>query len=56
MVGAGTITGDADAIVHMRSRDVASLEDALERVREAPNVEHTRSAIVLSRLVDREAD
>jgi len=54
VVGAGTITGDADAIVHMRSRDVASLEGALERVREAPNVDHTRSAIVLSRLVDRE--
>lgn len=56
VVGAGTITGDADAIVHMRSRDVASLEGALERVREAPNVDHTRSAIVLSRLVDRDVD
>jgi DNA-binding Lrp family transcriptional regulator len=56
VVGAGTVTGSADAIVHMRSRDIPSLELALERVRVAPNVDHTRSAIVLSRLVNREAD
>ena len=51
-----TVTGSADAIVHMRARDIASLEDALERVRIAPNVDHTRSAIVLSRLVNRNRD
>jgi len=53
VVDAGTVTGSADAIVHMRSRDIASLELALERVRVAPNVDHTRSAIVLSRLISR---
>ncbi len=53
VVDAGTVTGSADAIVHMRSRDIASLELALERVRVAPNVEHTRSAIVLSKLIHR---
>ncbi|MFT4122679.1 MAG: Lrp/AsnC family transcriptional regulator [Microbacteriaceae bacterium] len=53
VVDAGTVTGSADAIVHMRSRDIPSLEGALERVRRAPNVDHTRSAIVLSRLVRR---
>ncbi|MDF2575484.1 MAG: Lrp/AsnC family transcriptional regulator, partial [Agromyces sp.] len=52
VVYAGTVTGSADAIVHMRARDITSLEDALERVRIAPNVDHTRSAIVLSRLVN----
>ena len=56
VVYAGTVTGSADAIVHMRARDIASLEDALERVRIAPNVDHTRSAIVLSRLVNRNRD
>lgn len=56
VVGAGTITGDADAIVHMRSRDVSSLEDAMERIRAASNVDHTRSVIVLSRLVDRDVE
>lgn len=53
VVDAGTVTGSADAIVRMRSRDIPSLEAALERVRVAPNVDHTRSAIVLSRLIHR---
>ena len=53
VVNAATITGEADAIVHIRSRDIPSREEALERVRSAPSVDHTRSAIVLSRLVQR---
>jgi len=56
VVEAGTVTGDADAIVRLRSRDIPSMEEALERVRSAPNVDHTRSAIVFSRLVDRVHD
>jgi DNA-binding Lrp family transcriptional regulator len=56
VVDAGTVTGSADAIVHIRSRDIPSLELALERVRLAPNVDHTRSAIVLSRLIHRTFD
>jgi DNA-binding Lrp family transcriptional regulator len=51
VVDAGTVTGSADAIVHM-----PSLEIALEKVRLAPNVDHTRSAIVLSRLIHRTRD
>ncbi|GEC23527.1 MULTISPECIES: Lrp/AsnC family transcriptional regulator [Pseudonocardia] len=53
VVTAGTITGEADALVLLRSRDVRSLEDALERLRMAPNVDHTRSAVVLTWLVSR---
>lgn len=53
VVGAGTVSGEADAIVHMRARDIRALEDAMERVRIAPNVDHTKSAIVLSSLIDR---
>ena len=53
VVDAATITGEADAIVHIRSRDVASLEVALENIRAATSVDHTRSAIVLSQLVRR---
>lgn len=56
IVDAATVTGSADAIVRLRSRDIPSLEDALERVRIAPSVDHTRSAIVLSRLVHRTTD
>ena len=53
VVEAGTITGSADAMVHIRARDIPALEAALEKVRQAPNVDHTRSAIVLSRLIHR---
>jgi DNA-binding Lrp family transcriptional regulator len=56
VVDASTVTGDADAIVHIRSRDIPSLEDALERVRIAPSVDHTRSAVVLSHLIHRRYD
>jgi DNA-binding Lrp family transcriptional regulator len=56
VVDAGTVTGSADAIVRIRSRDIPSLEAALEKVRIAPNVDHTRSAIILSKLVNRSGD
>jgi DNA-binding Lrp family transcriptional regulator len=53
VVGACTVSGSPDALVHMLASDVKQLERALERVRDEPNVDHTRSAIVLSRLIDR---
>jgi len=53
VVEAWTVTGTADAVVRIRARDIASLEVALERVRLAPQVDSTRSAIVLSRLMER---
>lgn len=56
VINAGTVSGDADAIVHMRAKDIGALEDALERVRIAPNVNHTKSSIVLSRLIHRPTD
>ena len=54
VVEAGTVSGSADAIVHLRAKDIPSLENALEKVRLAPNVDHTRSSIVLSRLIRRD--
>ena len=48
-----TVSGTADALVHMLASDVKQLERALERIRDEPNVDHTRSVIVLSRLIDR---
>ena len=56
VVDVSTVTGSADAVVLLRSRDIPSLEDALEKVRVAPSVDHTRSAIVLSRLIHRNYD
>jgi DNA-binding Lrp family transcriptional regulator len=53
VVGACTVSGSADALVHMLASDVRQLEQALERVRDERNVDHTKSVIVLSRLIDR---
>jgi DNA-binding Lrp family transcriptional regulator len=53
IVGAYTVTGPADALLHLRARDVSHLEEAVERVREEANISATDSVIVLSRLVDR---
>jgi DNA-binding Lrp family transcriptional regulator len=53
VVDACTVTGDADALVHIRAADVRHFEDVMERIRAEPFVVRSRSVIVLSRLVDR---
>src|ERR1035437_8364072 len=53
VVDACTVTGEADALVHIRAADVRHFEDVMERLRAEPFVIRTRSVIVLSRLVDR---
>lgn len=53
VVDACTVSGSADALVRVLASDVRHLEQALERIREEPNVDHTVSTIVLSRLIDR---
>ena len=53
IVAAYTVTGEADALLHLRTRDTAHLEAVLERVRMAPFVQQTKSVLVLSRLIDR---
>ncbi|MFD2093368.1 Lrp/AsnC family transcriptional regulator [Blastococcus deserti] len=53
VVGACTVSGSADALVHVLASDVRHLEQALERIRDEHNVDHTESVIVLSRLIDR---
>ncbi|RIV36363.1 Lrp/AsnC family transcriptional regulator [Micromonospora radicis] len=52
VVGAYTVSGEADALVHLRAADIAHLEDALERLRAESFVTSSRSTIVLSRLVE----
>ncbi len=56
VVEAFTVTGQADAIVRLRAATMPDLELALEQVRLAPQVDKTRSAIVLSRLVESRDD
>ena len=52
VVGAYTVSGQADALVHLRAADIGHLEQALERLRAEPFITSTRSMIVLSRLVE----
>jgi DNA-binding Lrp family transcriptional regulator len=52
VIGAYTVSGEADAIVHLRAADIAHLEQTLERLRSESFITSTRSMIVLSRLVD----
>jgi DNA-binding Lrp family transcriptional regulator len=52
VIGAYTISGEADALVHLRAADIGHLEQALERLRAEPFVTSTRSMVVLSRLVE----
>ena len=52
VIGAYTVSGEADAIVHLRAADIGHLEQALERLRAESFITSTRSMIVLSRLVE----
>lgn len=50
---AWTVAGEASAMLHVRARDTAHLEQALERVRDASGVTRTQTQIVLSTLLHR---
>jgi DNA-binding Lrp family transcriptional regulator len=53
VVGAYTISGDADALLHVQTASTRELEAVIERIRAHRNAERTNSRIVLSRLVHR---
>ncbi len=53
VVSACTVTGDADALLHIKAADMRHFEQVVERISAEPFVVRTRSSIVLSRLVDR---
>jgi DNA-binding Lrp family transcriptional regulator len=48
-----TVAGEASAIVHVRARDTQHLEEALERLRDAPGIVRTQTQVVLSTLFER---
>ena len=48
-----TVAGQASAVLHVRARDTAHLEEALERIRDHPGVTRTQTQIVLSTLFER---
>jgi DNA-binding Lrp family transcriptional regulator len=53
IIDACTITGEADALLHIRAADVRHFERVVERIGAESFVVRTRSVIVLSRLVNR---
>jgi DNA-binding Lrp family transcriptional regulator len=54
VVAAYTVTGEADALVHLRATDVGHLEATVERIRANPEIARTKTIIVLSRLITRD--
>lgn len=54
VVAAYTVTGEADALVHLLATDVAHLEATVERIRTEPGIARTKTIIVLSRLIARQ--
>ena len=54
VVSAYTITGDADALLHLVAEDTRHMEEALERIRREQEIQRTRSALVLTRLLARD--
>jgi DNA-binding Lrp family transcriptional regulator len=53
VVSAATVTGTADAMLHVLARDMRHLEEALERIRSAADVERSESIVVLTNIIDR---
>ena len=53
VVEAYTVTGDADAFLHVKTGSPAALEAVVEQVRAHQNAERTKTTIVLSRIVAR---
>ena len=53
VMAAYTVSGAADAIVHLRAASIHHLETALERLRAVEIIDRTVSTVVLSRLLDR---
>lgn len=56
VVAAYSVSGDADALLHIRTADTAELEATIERLRAHPNAERTKTVIVLSRLLEPTVD
>lgn len=53
VTGVWTITGDADALAHVRGTDMGDIESCVEQIRRHPKVDRTRSQIVMTRIFDR---
>lgn len=53
VAAAYTVSGEADALLHLRAPGIHEIEAVIERIRTHPNAERTNSRIVLSPLISR---
>ena len=53
VISAATVTGTADAMLHVLARDMRHLEEVLEKIRSAADVERSESIVVLTNVIDR---
>lgn len=53
VVGLWTVSGEADALVHVMAADMAAIERTVTAIRKVPNVTRTRSLFVMSRVFER---
>jgi DNA-binding Lrp family transcriptional regulator len=53
VIAAYIVSGEPDALVHLRTRNVAELDDVLEQIRTDLRAERTRSSVVLAQLLNR---
>jgi len=53
VAAAHTVAGEASAVLHLHARDTEHLEEALERLRDAPGITRTQTQVVLSTLFER---
>lgn len=52
VISACTVTGEADALLHIRATDIRHVEQVIERIAAEPFVVRTKSSIVLTRLIN----
>ncbi len=53
VVRVSSVTGDADAMVHVMATSMEEIERTVERIRTVTHVVKTRTALVMSRVIDR---
>ena len=53
VIAAYIVSGEPDALIHLRTGTVAELDDVLEQIRAELRADRTRSSVVLARLLHR---
>lgn len=51
VIAAYTVTGEADALIHLRCATPGDLEPVIESIRDHPSADRTKSVLILSKLI-----